>query len=293
MKKIILFGATGQQGGAIAKKLIQNGNHIIAPIRAIEKKSILNEMGVEAIVSDFSIASITEIIRLGNAVVLQVPVIITPKEMIEFTGKTLTAIKAAGNPHTVFNISSVIPQNEVGLAGPDARLKMKQLAQNILPTSIVLSSTLYLENFSQAYRQAIEQGGVIPQALPAEIPVAYLSFEDLATYVSAALEREDLQGHFIPIGGSETLTGIELSQKLGALLGKHIHYQAITPQELSEFLTPMIGETTAFQVAEMYSWEGGPGSVLLNPDVKKYQETLGVKLPTFDEWATTAFNISK
>jgi uncharacterized protein YbjT (DUF2867 family) len=292
MDKITLFGASGQQGAAIAQKLISSGHKVIAPVRSQTNVEMLNQQGIDARLTDFSLASLTNIIKEADKVVLQVPVVISPTEMIAFAKNALKAIVEAGSPHTVFNISSIIPHEFIGLQGPDARLTLKNLAGSILPNAIVLSSTLYLENFSQAYRQAIEQGGIIPQAIPNDIPVAYLSFDDLASYILSALKKTELKGKFIPIGGNEALTGIQLSEKLSTILGKHIHYQAISTEELAGFLTPMIGETTALQVAEMYSWESTSGSSLLNPNVSQAKELLQVSLPSFNEWATKAFQIS-
>ncbi|OYQ49298.1 hypothetical protein CHU92_00335 [Flavobacterium cyanobacteriorum] len=289
MEKVILFGASGQQGSVIAQQLIEKGYKVIAPVRYQTNVESLNHKRIETRLTDFTTASLTNIIKEADKVILQVPVVITPAQMIEFVENALKAIAQAGSPHTVFSISSVVPIEFIGLNGPDARLKMKELTKQILPSAIILSSTLYLENFSQAYRQAIEQGGVIPQAIPTDIPVAYLSFSDLAMYILAALEKLELKGQFIPIGGSEALTGIELSKKLGVVLGKYIHYQGITSQELTAFLTPMIGEQTALQVAEMYEWEGTTGGSLLNPDVKKALQLFGITLPDFDTWAKSAF----
>jgi NAD(P)H dehydrogenase (quinone) len=67
-----------------------------------------------------------------------------------------------------------------------------------------------------------KQGGVIPQAIPNDIPVAYLSFDDLARYVLAALGKPELKGN--PIGGSEALTRVGLAEQLGQILGKSIRY---------------------------------------------------------------------
>lgn len=231
-------------------------------------------------------------VKDADKVVLQVPVVITPSDMIAFAKNALMAIAQAGSPHTVFNISSIVPREFVGKPGPDSRLTLKILSKQYLPEAIVLSSTLYLENFSQAYRQAIEHGGVIPQAIPSDIPVAYLSFSDLANYILAALNKPELKGRFIPIGGSESMTGVQLAEKFGTILGRQIHYQAISPQELAAFLAPMIGEPTAFQVAEMYEWESTSGSSLLNPDVNQAKELLQVSLPSFERWAKNAFQIS-
>lgn len=289
MSTILLFGASGQQGNAIARRLQQQGHNIIAPVHSEISLAMLRERGIEATQSDFSVQSLLPLVKKADKIVLQVPVVITPTEMVAFAKNALEAIREAGSPHTVVNISSIIPTEKIGLAGPDTRLILKNMAFDILPNAIVLSSTLYLENFSQAYRQAIEHGGVIPQAIPAEIPVSYLSFDDLATYICAAVQRTEIRGKFFPIGGNAALTGTDLAQRLGAVIGKTLHYQAITHEELAAFLTPMIGEQTARQVAEMYRWEGTPGSPLLTVDAHNAQSLLGVMLPSFEEWAKTAF----
>ncbi len=291
MSTILLFGASGQQGSAIARRLQEQGHSIIAPVHSETSLAVLRERGIEAVQSDFSLRSLIPLVQKANKVVLQVPVVISPAEMITFATNALEAIREAGSPHTVMNISSIVPVENVGLAGPDTRLALKNLAFEILPNSIVLSSTLYLENFSQAYRQAIEYGGVIPQAIPADIPVSYLSLDDLALFTIGALERIELQGKFIPIGGNDALTGTELAQRLSKVIGKDIHYQSITPEELAGVLKPMLGEQIALQIAEMYIWESTSGSSLLTVDVRYAQSLLGVTLPSsFEEWAQASFS---
>ncbi len=185
-----------------------------------------------------------------------------------------------------------MPTEPVGLAGPDARLALLQRVRELLPNAVTLSVTLYLENFSVALRQAIEYGA-IPQAIPADVPVAYLSQKDHAALVVAALEDSSLAGELLRFGGAEAHTGPELAAVVGEALGRPVAYQALPPEAIVPLLTPLTGERVAAQVAEMYAWEGSTGRDLLAPDSGPVLDRLGVRLPTLREWARAAFGAAR
>ncbi|MEM8895677.1 MAG: hypothetical protein AAGC88_13930, partial [Bacteroidota bacterium] len=229
-------------------------------------------------------------IKQVDQVVLQIPAQIAPWDMVDIARKALTAIKDAGSPKTVFVISSTLPDLAVGKGSVDARVKMKDLSLELLPDTPILSATEYLENFSTAYRGAIEGNGVILQTIPPNYPVNYLSWGDLATYVEAALSSTKLEGKLYRIGGNEGINGNDLAKRLGAVLGKDLHYAPITHEELARFLTPILGESIARDYAEFYEYQDTEGQDLLNPDTREIRSLLGVQLPSFEEWAKQAFN---
>lgn len=285
----ILFGASGTQGQAIAAHLLQQGYQLIGPVRSTQSAELVQRLGVHPVITDFSVSSLVRVMAEARQAIIQVPVIITPGEMERFATQVLTATAEAGVPHTVMIISSIIPTQQVGLAGPDMRLILAQLAHEIIPNAVILSTTLYLENFSLAYRQAIQEQGIIPQAIPVDVPVSYLAMTDLARYVDAAVRRRNLKGQLIRIGGREALTGTQLAHRLGAVLNKPLQYIALQPVELVGFLTPLIGPSTAEQVGEMYAWEGSSGAHLLAVDPEQSQEVMEVTPVQFEAWAKEAF----
>lgn len=289
MSNILLFGATGMQGAAVAQKLLSEGNKVISPVRSQEKVNQLKEQGLEGIESDFSLNSLTSIAEKAEKAIILVPAVIPTAEMLPFSETALQAVKNAGITRVVFNISSVIPDAKVGIPGPDTRLEMKETPFNILPEVTITNSTLYRENFSTAYRQGIVEQGMIPQAIPYEAPVAYMSMDDLGEYLYAILNDESFKGQYLALGGKDALSGKELEEQFSEILGEEIKYQALPPEALIQFLTPMIGQDLAAQVGEMYAWEGTTGKEKLNPDTKALQAKLKLNLPSFKEWAKTVF----
>jgi len=209
----------------------------------------------------------------------------SPSLMIQLANNAIEAIKEAGAPPTVFVISSTVPTQKVHKDSPDARFEMKQKALETLPNAIILSATEYLENFSTSYREAIEKEGMIPQTIPDDLPVNYLSWNDLAIFVEATLRNESIKGGFYQIGGNEGINGSQLANRLGTILEKKLFYHTLTHQQLQGFLTPIVGQELASELAEFYEWQDTEGSHLLNPDTTKIRSLLGIKLPNFEDWA--------
>ncbi|MEM6632309.1 MAG: NmrA family NAD(P)-binding protein [Bacteroidota bacterium] len=289
MSKVLLFNATGAQGGTIASRLMEEGYEVISPVRSAEKVASLKERGIEGILTDFKMESLKEIVAKADNVVLQIPAQVIPSVMVDIADNAIQAINNAGKPDTIMVISSTIAEKETGVPSVDARVKMVKLAKKYLPNMPILSSTEYLENFSTAYREPILNNGVIPQTIPPSSPVNYLSWSDLASYVVAALKSNNLEGKVYPIGGNEGLTGNDLSLRLGKVLNKELHYAPVTHEQLQGILTPILGEEVAKDYAEFYHWQDGDGAHLLNPDTSEIREKLGVELPSFEEWAKEAF----
>lgn len=288
MNEIVLFGATGQQGQAITQKLLEAQFKIVAPVRSIANAASLAREGLAFSATDFSIPSLEKLMKDADGVVVQIPVLITPDEMVSLARTILTAIKNIGAPHTVFVISSAVPTSKTGFANPDARLAMKLLVNELVPQAVVLSATIYLENFSQAYRQAISQG-VIPQAIATDVPVSYISLSDLGTYVVAPLNHKHMRGTFQALSGREALTGREVEQRMTRYFQRQISYVPISIAQLIDALTPMLGATIAQQIAEMYTWEAASGSALLNPPDSELKKLVANDLDFLDKWLKRSF----
>ncbi|MEO0903005.1 MAG: NmrA family NAD(P)-binding protein, partial [Bacteroidota bacterium] len=155
MNTILLFNATGAQGATISQKLLEKGNTVVAPVRSEKNIETLSKRNIKAFLTDFSTASLLPIIQKTDKVVLQIPAAVVPDIMTKIAKNAIEAIKEAGNPKTVFVISSTITDKYVGIKSVDARKKMVEMAMEKMPDTPILSSTEYLENFSTAYRQPI------------------------------------------------------------------------------------------------------------------------------------------
>jgi uncharacterized protein YbjT (DUF2867 family) len=164
------------------------------------------------------------------------------------------AVRAVGVERVVMTTSSVVPPAPTGVAAPDARVAMLEAVRDIPPGAIVLRPTLLLDNFSGPPPPALD-GGVIPQGITAEVPVAYLSADDQAAFAVAALDRPALAEPLLPIAGPDAVTGPALAAVLSAAVGRALRYVPMDEAQTRDALA-FAGEDAVRAVSQMYAREG-------------------------------------
>ncbi len=109
---------------------------------------------------------------------------------------------------------------------------------------------VYLDNlFSPWNGPALVNDGVLAYPLPAHTPVAWLSHDDLAEAVHAALTAEGAVGRVFDIGGARTLTGDELAAAFQRGLGRSVRYVPLEPAVFEQGLAEVLGAKAAAGVA--------------------------------------------
>jgi uncharacterized protein YbjT (DUF2867 family) len=280
--RVLVYGANGAQGAPVARALIERGTPIRVVTRSAKTAAHWQAAGAEIAEADLNTgAGLAEANRGISAVFLQISASIPPKAILEQARQTLLAARDV--PQVVMTTSSIIPPHPVGVTTPDVRHKLPRLAHEIVPHAVVLSPTLFLENFSQALRPAVMQG-VIALPVPGDTPVAYISVEDQARFVLAALDRPAIQGQVYPIAGPEVTTGTELAAKFSEALGQSVHYYEVDAVQFGAQLVPFLGEEVANAIAEMYEYESKEGAFLLNPDLSRTLRDLPVQLTSINSW---------
>jgi uncharacterized protein YbjT (DUF2867 family) len=283
--EVLVFGATGTQGSPVVRRLREAGRRVRALVRSRAKGQGLDASLVEGSLDDArSLVRAAE--GAGSAVVL-FSTSVPPAEMLVHAKNALEAVAQARVPHVVVSTSSIVPMRDTGVEAPDARRRLVELIARLVPQAVVLSPTLYLENFSVALRPALDQG-VIPQAIPANVPVAYLSLDDHARFLAAAIARPALAGRTFAIAGADPLDGERLAATLGAALGRTLAYVPLPPAAMVAQLTPIVGAQVAEAIGQMYAYEGTEGASLLHPPQEDARAALGVVPRSVADWAREA-----
>jgi uncharacterized protein YbjT (DUF2867 family) len=286
---VLVYGATGTQGGPVATQLLTRGVAVRAVTRSADRATALIAAGAEVVEADLtdpeSLATATKGV---DAVFLQVPAGVPAATLVDLTRTALEAVRASGSPHLVLTTSSVVPAAPVGVPYADAKLAMVELARELVPQAVLLHPGIYLDNLTGPLRTAIEQG-VIPYPIPAEVPVAWLPARDAAAFAVEALMRPELAGQRFELGGARALTGPELAALVSTATGRLVSYQAIPPAVFGEQLAPYLGEDAAREIAAMYAWEGETGATLLRPVTPETLAALPVTLTPLADWLVEAF----
>ncbi|MER6948470.1 NmrA family NAD(P)-binding protein [Nonomuraea sp. NPDC000554] len=272
----LVIGATGAQGGAVARELVASGQRV----RGLARSDRMPD-GVQPFVGDLGDAALVKAAFTGvsRASVL-LPMVYEPELVAAYVRNVIDAALAAGVERLVFNTGNRTPSEATGVAAFETRrAAVASLLESGVPT-VVLRPPVYLDNLLAPWVAGpLAHEGVLRYPLPAGLPVAWLSHADLATITVAALTRDGLDGAVLDVGGPDTVTGTELA----AAFGPGVRYAEQDVDEFEHALARALGEPTAAGVAATYRWLATTAGAVdpVDPDL---EERLGVRLTPLREW---------
>ncbi|WP_433472411.1 SDR family oxidoreductase [Spirillospora sp. CA-142024] len=253
----LVIGATGAQGGAVAKHLERDGHRV----RGFSRRhgDLADPAAVRAAFEGVSRASVT------------LPMVFDRDRVARYVDNIITAARRC--ERIVLNTGNRLPATRTSVAAFETR---RDAADALLASGIpavVLRPPVYLENLHPA-------GGVLSYPIPPGHRVAWLAHDDLGALTAAALGRDDLVGTSIDIGGKDVVTGPELASVFG------VEYVSVEPGTFQAFMAPVIGEAAAAGVADTYRWLSAPENARFYdgaPD--KVEALFDVELTPLRTWA--------
>jgi NAD(P)H dehydrogenase (quinone) len=283
---VLVYGATGAQGGPVARRLLAQGRRVRVLARDAQKAQPLAQQGAEVAIGDFDDADSLRRASEGVAAVfLHLPIV--PPPLIQAYGTAaLKAAEAARVPYIVFSTSGPAPDNATPLAELEAkRAIFQRVLQGPVPAA-VLRPTVFLENLLGPWSlPPLLEHGVLAYPHPEELPVAWSTHEDVAAAALAALARPELAGQLFDLGGPETLRGNQLAAGFAQALGRPVAYRAKDPEEFTAGLRPVIGDAGAEAVEALYRWMTTEGQAnLQRPRASETAATLGYTPTPFAQW---------
>jgi uncharacterized protein YbjT (DUF2867 family) len=249
MKRICVAGATGQQGGAVARHLLrQSGFSVRALVRDPDKPSAraLAQAGAELVRADFDdpaslrpaleetwgAFSVQNFLESGYAGEIR-------------QGKQFAnAAEAAGVRHFVYS-SVVSADKNTGLPHFESKWRIEQHIAQLNCSWTILRPAFFMQNWYGFLRGAI-QGGTIPLPCRPQTSLQQISVEDIGHF--AALVFQDAnkwKGRTIELAGDElTLQGV--AQLFTQLLGRNVNYVQVPWEQFRQ----QAGE----EMMKMYRW---------------------------------------
>ncbi|MDQ0256394.1 uncharacterized protein YbjT (DUF2867 family) [Evansella vedderi] len=262
--KVLVYGAGGVRGGAVARKLLKEGYTVHTIVRSSDKVSQLQEQGINAFVGDLSnVDSLTSAHEGVSKVFLQLPVDYNVERIRQQIRNTVDVAQKANVKLLVITTNIFYPDDVTDVAALEsARELIFYVKESGIP-SIILKPTLYMENF---LIPGVVGNETLAYPVPANHAIAWISIEDAAAYAVYALNHPELAGQTLPIVGSEALTGNQLAEQFSAVLNREIQFYSLPVEAFEEALAPVMGKETAEGLAEMYKWIGLNTNLLPKPN---------------------------
>ncbi len=282
-KPILVYGATGMQGSAVARQLLQAGQRVRVLVRDPLKAERWREAGAEIVNGDYLDRASLEAAHAGvEHVILHLPLQYDFDSYELYGRNAIDAAKAAGVKLLVFNSSTQVPTGTSVKVFQVKNRVINYLRESRVP-HIILRPGFYLENFlGPGTKEAIVQQGVVAFPLRTDFKASWISHNDSAALSIAALNEPELAGSVIDIGGPGALDGNDLAERFSRILGKPIQYIAITPDDFEKVLAQGLGPAVAFEIADQFRWSAAQPNAVV--DMSMTAKRLSVQLTSPDEW---------
>jgi uncharacterized protein YbjT (DUF2867 family) len=272
-RTILVTGATGQQGGSLARLLFQKKHKVYALTRNAQSSSAqdLRNRGANIVKGDLDDSdSLEHAIKDVESVFLMG----TPFE--DGTGgeirrgKLMTDIaKKNGIQHLVYSSVANADKN-TGIPHFESKYKVEQHIKNLGIPHTIIGPTFFMENL---LGPGLEQGQLALPLSPSTT-LQQSALQNIAEFSALVLERrKPFLGKRIDIASDE-VTGEQATNILSNMLGYKIRYVPVPLEQVYQGNEDM---------ARMYEWYEKVGTGI---DISAlHQEYPEVKWLTFGDWA--------
>ncbi|MEH2198270.1 NmrA/HSCARG family protein [Nostoc sp.] len=244
---ILVTGATGNQGGAIARHLLQRGKfQVRAMVRDQNKPAAqaLQQAGAELVQGDFNDRASLDRAVQGVHGIFSMQDFREGAEVEIRHGQALAdAVKTAGIGHFVYSSVGSADRN-TGIPHFNSKFQVEEHIRAIGLPYTILRPVFFFYNYN-GMRSMVENGTLF-QPLSPDTKLQQLSEEDYGAMVAEVFERPaDFINREIEVASVE-MTMTEIAAAFSRVLGKNVAYQQI-PFEAFE---QQAGE----EVTIMYRW---------------------------------------
>jgi uncharacterized protein YbjT (DUF2867 family) len=249
---VLVTGATGNQGGAVAQALLEAGR----PVRALTRSpdspaaAALTEAGAEVVQGDLEDRASLDRALEGVAAVFSVQNVWEHGDEAEVRQGKAFADAAADHGVEHFVYSSVGgAERDSGVPHFESKWEIEQHIRGLGLPATILRPVFLMENFRQPqYRATLN--GVFPIALDPEKPVQMIACADVGRFSALAFEHPDEWiGRELEIAGEER-TPPQMAEAFAAVLGHPVRHVR-PPMEMLRNVNP--------EVAHMYEWYDAHG----------------------------------
>lgn len=254
MALVSVVGATGRQGLAQIRQLVGAGHKVRALSRSENPALGPTNADIETRVLDlYDPATFIPALEGSDAVFYNHPLQLRDARA-ELAGAIGQAAKAVDAKRFVWNTSSWIPDkpgDPFTYAGNTAGINA--LWRSGVPAT-VFGSVLFMDNLLTNWARPFivnESRYVYPHN--PELASNWISLDDVGKVMVAALERPDLEGAWMNIGGPERLKPPQVAAILSEHVGREIRYDPCTPEEFGDYLVAALGDSMPEEQRAPYS----------------------------------------
>ncbi len=274
-KAILVTGATGQQGGAVARALLAKGQKVRVMTRHPEKAASLAKAGAEIVQGDLTNPTILQMALRGvhGVFAMSTPFEAGMEAEVRQGIMLADAAKQAGIAHYVYTSVGSAHRN-TGIPHFESKWKVEQHIREIGLPATILRPVWFMENFTTFAKPSAE--GVVMLPMKPARKLAMVALKDIGEFGAAAFRRpKEFLGQAIDLAGDE-LTMPEAAALLTKAMGRPIRFQELAMDQAEAAM--------GHDLATMFRWFNEVGYAI---DVPALKQRFRIPLTTFAEWIKT------
>lgn len=278
---VLVIGATGQQGGAAARALLERGWAVHAMVRDASRPAarLLSEAGASLVTGDLDdLASVRAAMGPARRVFLALTMMtgprVTPEGVAaeERRGVAAATLAAeAGIAHLVYSSIDGAGQH-TGIPYVESKTRIEERIHALRLPATILRPASFMDNFANLNRPALDGGELmVSLALRPQTRLPLVATRDIGVLTAIAFEHpRRYLGQQVPLIG-DCLTGPQIAEVFARVCGLPARFRQVPIEQLRAF-DP--------QVAMMFEWmDSRPGD---EPDPALRAEYPG--LLTLRDW---------
>ncbi|EFC86811.1 NmrA family protein [Parafrankia sp. EUN1f] len=206
----------------------------------------------------------------------------------------IAAAQSSGAGVVVLNSKMWAPDRPCGEPRYDLVLEIENLFAGAGLPVVTFRPVLFMDNLLTRFaKPALALEGVYRYCQRPDMRADWMSMDDLAKFMVAALDRPDLHGKRICLGGPQTLGIDEILAVLSRVMGKPLRYEYVTPYEFGLLAHAALGyderdrpkAVSAAFFDSFYSFNNNSPHQPFRVDVASVLREIPISMETFEEWA--------
>lgn len=235
-KLILVTGATGKQGGAVARRLLGSEKWQVRALTRDTSKpaaEALRNLGAEVVQGDLDDEQSLARAVAGTYGVFSVQNFWETgyRREVEQGKKLADAAKAAGVKHFIYSSVGGAERN-TGIQHFNSKWEIEEYVRaRELPWTI-FRPVFFMDNFSSPENRASILNGTLSLALPPKVKLQAIAVSDIGGMVTLAFNNpQTYLGKAMEIAGDE-LTGPEMAERFSRVLGRSVRYVEMPLEQL-------------------------------------------------------------
>lgn len=293
-KTVAVMCASGRMGQAQVLELLAAGHSPRAISRTSDVFMRDEFRGANVVSADFAdVAALQAAFTGADAIFSTIPSF-AGAQSGQYGRNLVEAAKRAGVHRIIHNSAMWAPDSPCGESLYDMVLQLESIfAESGLDVTI-FRPVLFMDNLLTRFAKPdLVEHGLYRYCQRPGLLASWIAMDDLAKFMVAAIQRDDLIGRRIVIGGPQTLPVEEVVQTLSEVLGRPIVYEYEAPYDFGARMHGQLGlgnqfplEAYAEMMRSFYVFNNESPHRPFEVDMKALLKEIPVRMSTLREWAS-------